>query len=144
MKILGHPLHLMLIHFPAALFPMEIICYYIYYRTGNRSFADASFYAMCGGAILGWLAVITGTIDLISIKEEQTAAKAKAMIHGLINTTVVIAYSALAYILYSRYPNLPAPTMTMLLVKAALNIVMIAGNYIGGTLILKYKIAIHN
>ncbi len=144
MKILGHPVHLMLIHFPAALFPVELIFYYIYYRTGNVSFADASFYAMGAGAILGWLAILTGTIDLIMIKEEQAEAKVKALIHGFINATVVLVYSILAYVLYKKYPDLPAATIMMLGVKAALNILMIAGNYLGGTLILKYKIATHN
>lgn len=144
MKVLGHPVHLMLIHFPAALFPVELIFYYIYYRTGNASFADASFYAICAGAMLGWLAILTGAIDLILIKEEQTEAKVKAFIHGFINATVVFIYSILAYMLYKKYPGLPAATIMMLSVKAALNILMIAGNYLGGTLILKYKIAIHN
>ncbi len=144
MKILGHPIHLMLIHFPAALFPMELIFYYIYYRTNNVSFADASFYGMSAGAIFGWLAILTGTIDLIMIKESQNEAKAKALIHGFINATVVFVYSILAYVLYKKYPDLPAATIMMLGVKASLNVLMIAGNYLGGTLILKYKIAIHN
>jgi uncharacterized membrane protein len=143
-KILGHPVHLMLIHFPAALFPAELIFYYIYYRTGSASFGNASFYAMCVGAIAGWLAIITGAIDLITIEENQGEAKAKAWIHGSINGTVVFAYSILAYMLYNKYPVLPAATLMMLLVKAGLNALMIAGNYVGGTLILKYKIATHN
>lgn len=134
----------MLIHFPAALFPVELIFYYIYYRTGNASFADASFYAMCAGAILGWLAILTGAIDLIMIKEEQAEAKVKALIHGIINAMVVLVYSILAYVLYKKYPDLPAATIMMLGVKAALNILMIAGNHLGGTLILKYKITTHN
>lgn len=144
MKILGHPVHLMLIHFPAALFPMELISFYIYYRTDNTSFAEASFYGMSAGAIFGWLAILTGTIDLIMIKDSQNEAKAKALIHGFINTTVVSIYSILAYILYKEYPDLPPATMLMIGLKTALNVLMITGNYLGGTLILKYKIATHN
>src|SRR4051812_20420578 len=104
MKFLGHPIHLMLIHFPAALFPMELVCYFIFYRTGNASFGDASFYAISGGVLLGWLAVITGSIDLIMIKNDGDL-QAKALIHGFINSTVVITYSIIAWILYKHYPN---------------------------------------
>ncbi|MCW3107349.1 MAG: hypothetical protein JWQ09_1855 [Segetibacter sp.] len=143
MKFLGHPVHLMLIHFPAALFPMELVCYFIFYKTGNASFSNASFYAMCGGVLLGWLAILTGAIDLIRIKNNGIL-QAKALIHGFINSTVVITYSVLAYILYRYYPNLPLATITMLAIKVALNILMLAGNYLGGNLVLKYKIGVHS
>ncbi len=144
MKILGHPIHLMLVHFPAALFPMEVVCYYIYYQTGNASFGNASFYAMCGGVSLGWFAIITGAIDLVMIKGDQGAVKAKALIHGFINSTVVLAYSILAYMLFKDYPNPPLATVTLLVAKAALNVLMIAGNYLGGNLVLKYKIGVQS
>lgn len=83
MKLFGHPVHLMLIHFPAALFPMELVCYFIFYKTGNSSFGNASFYATFGGVLLGWVAIVTGTIDLIIIKDDG-AVQAKALIHGTI------------------------------------------------------------
>lgn len=131
----------MLIHFPAALFPMELVCYFIFYKTENSSFGNASFYAMIGGVLLGWLAIVTGAIDLIMIKDNG-AVQAKALIHGTINTIVVLTYSIVAYMLYKDYPNLPLATVTLLAVKASLNILMIAGNYLGGNLVLKYKIGV--
>ena len=144
MKLFGHPIHLMLIHFPAALFPMELILYFVFYKTGDTSFDTASFYSMCGGVIFGWLAVFTGFIDMLRLKDEQAAAKVKALIHGTINTTVLTVYTALAFRLYKDYPDLPVATVNFLIIKAVLNIAMIAGNYLGGTLILKYKIAVDN
>src|SRR5215217_7242125 len=98
MKLLKHPLHLMLIHFPAALFPMELICYYIYYTNHDTSFSQASFYAMIGGVILGWLSIVTGAIDLIQIKDNGPL-QAKALIHGSVNTNVVLGYTILAAVI---------------------------------------------
>ena len=144
MKLFGHPVHLMLIHFPAALFPMELILYFAYFQSGNTSFATASFYSMWGGVAFGWLAVLTGFIDLIKIKDNQAAAKVKALVHGTINATVLTVYSVFAYMLYKDYPALPAATLTALIIKAVLNVGMIAGNYLGGALILKHKIAVEN
>jgi uncharacterized membrane protein len=134
----------MLIHFPAALFPTELVLYLLFYKTANASFANASYDVMLGGVLLGWLAAITGFIDLILIKENNNAAKVAALIHGSINSTVLVVYSIFVYSLYLKYPALPAATVTVLLLKALLNIIMIAGNYLGGTLIFKYKIAIEN
>ena len=141
MKFFGHPIHVMLIHFPAALFPMELACYFIFYKTGDPSFGNASFYAMFGGAVLGWLSIITGAIDLVNIKDSG-ALQAKALIHGTINTIVVLTYTILASMIYKVYPNLPVATVTLLAVKVSLNILMIAGNYLGGNLVLKDKIGV--
>jgi uncharacterized membrane protein len=144
MKLFKHPIHVMLIHFPSALFPTELVLYFLFYKTANASFANASYDVMLGGVLLGWLAAITGFIDLILIKENNNAAKVAALIHGSINSTVLVVYSIFVYSLYLKYPALPAATVTVLLLKALLNIIMIAGNYLGGTLIFKYKIAIEN
>lgn len=120
---------------------MEFVCYFIYYQTGNVSFAYSSFYAIVGGVLLGWAAIITGAIDLMMIKDEGSA-QAKAFIHGLINSTVVLIYTILAFIAYSKYPNLSAATVTILIVKASANLLMVVGNYLGGDLVLKYKIGV--
>lgn len=145
MKFLGHPVHMILIHFPAALFPMDFICSLLFYNTSNATFGYAAYYAMFGGTILGWLSVVTGAIDLISIKQGG-AVISKALIHGTINMAVVTCYTVFTVILYSNYPNLPKPGLTLLVVKAGVNGLMIVGNYLGGNLVLKDKIGVlqHN
>jgi uncharacterized membrane protein len=96
---------------------------------------------MIGGVILGWLSVITGAIDLIRIKDNG-ALQAKALIHGSVNTMVVLGYTILASMIYKDYPNLPVATLSTLVIKASLNVLMIAGNYLGGNLVLKDKIGV--
>lgn len=144
MKIFGHPLHVMLIHFPSALFPMDFACAAIYYYTHTTSFSAASFYAMIGGVLLGWLAVIFGAFDLIRVFEKKPAVIKKALLHGGINITVVIVYTVLAYIQYKRYPSILPDGITILFIKAVTISCMIVGNFIGGSLILKDKVAVEN
>jgi len=141
MRVFGHPIHLMLIHFPAALFPMELVCYYIFYLRGNASFANASFYAIVGGVLLGWLAIVTGAIDVVMIKHNG-ALQAKALTHGSINMVVVLGYTVMAAIIYKDYPNLQVATLKMLVMKVSLNVLMLGGNYLGGNLVLKDKIGV--
>ena len=144
MKILGHPVHIMLIHFPSALFPMDLVCSAISYYSGDSSFTEASFYAMSGGVILGWIAVIFGTFDLLNVFEKKPEAMNKALVHGCINVTVVIIYTVLAYIQYKHYPLLQPDNMLLLIIKAVTIGLMIVGNFIGGSLILKHKVAVEN
>lgn len=143
MKILGHPIHIMLIHFPSALLPMDFICSALGYYTGNHSFTDASFFALAGAVILGCAAIITGAFDLIGLIEKPLAMK-KALVHGGINATVIIAYTVLAFRAWKQYPELEQDGVGLLAIKAALITFMIAGNYLGGSLILKHKVGIEN
>lgn len=142
MKVLGHPIHVMLIHFPSALFPMELVCYFLFYYTGQASFATAAFYAMAGGVALGWIAALFGALDLTKIPSHKPAVLKKALIHGSINCTVVIVYTVFFYSLYKKYPELPAASLPLVITKACIVGFMIAGNYIGGSLILEDKLGI--
>ena len=144
MRILGHPVHMVLIHFPSALFPMDIACSLLAFYTGDLAFAHASYFAMAGGVALGTLAIITGAIDLIGVVENKPLAVKKALIHGGINTAVICGYSVLAYRAYRDFPDLVPDTVTFLIIKGLLLTLMIAGNFLGGSLILKDGVAVHD
>jgi uncharacterized membrane protein len=130
----------MLIHFPSALLPMDAVCYGMSYYTGDDSFLAASFYAMTGGIVLGWLAALFGLTDLAFIPTNENKVMAKALIHGGINLTVILIYTVIAYSAFKTYPALKEAKLNLLIFKTLLIIFMIAGNYLGGSLILKHKI----
>jgi uncharacterized membrane protein len=138
MKLFGHPLHIMLIHFPSALFPMDLVCSVLalYYGSG---LSLASFYAMIGGTVLGALAIVTGALDLIPISNRRPELVKKILLHGGINSLVVIVYSLLAYLAYTKFPHITPDGWPLIITKACLVLFMIGGNYIGGSLILKDK-----
>lgn len=119
---------------------MECACYGCLYYSGNVSFASASYYALIGGVLLGWLAVVFGTIDLMKIPFGKTEALTKALVHGSINTTVVIVYTAFAWLLFIKYPVLPKANGFLFCMKISLITFMIVGNYLGAQLVLKYKV----
>jgi uncharacterized membrane protein len=140
MKVFGHPIHLMLIHFPSALFPMDLVCSFLAYYTGNDSFCYASFYAMAGGVILGWTAAVTGLFDLGAVAKDKPASLKKALIHGGINTVVLIAYTLFTVIAFKKYPQLVKDDVLKLILKSVFVALMIVGNFIGGSLVLKDKV----
>ena len=142
MKIMKHPLHVMLIHFPTALLPMDLVLSYLFFRSGNESYGNAAFYCLVGGVGLGLLAGITGFIDLVLIKNKT--AMAAAFVHGGINLTAILVFSLFAYKSWNLYPQLSIPTITILIVKFVTVLFMLIGNYLGGKLIFKHHIAIEN
>ncbi len=142
MKIFGHPVHIMLIHFPSALFPMDLACAAIGHYTGNPSFTGAAFYAMCGGVMMGWLALVFGVFDLLQVFESRPAIIKKVLLHGGINMGVIIVYTLFAYTGYKHYPGLQPDSISLLILKALTIAFMIIGNFMGGSLILKHQIAV--
>jgi uncharacterized membrane protein len=139
MKILGHPLHVMLIHFPSALFPMDVVCSFLGYYTGNIIFSHAAFFAMAGGVLTGWLAVLTGVFDLTGMVRDKPADIKRAIYHGSINTTVLITYTLLAFIIFKKYPEIAPDHLSKVIFKSVVVALMIVGNYLGGTLVFKNK-----
>ncbi len=139
MKVLGHPLHIMLVHFPSALFPMDVLCTALFIATGNILFSHASVCAAAGGAALGWMAVVFGFIDLIRIPAARIDAMKRALIHGSVNTSVVIAYTIFAFIALRQYPAVEQ-SLSLLVAKGIVVGGMMAGNFLGGNLVLKDKI----
>jgi uncharacterized membrane protein len=82
---------------------MDIICSFLGYYTGNPSFTDAAFFAMAGGVGFGALAIITGVFDLAVVAEHKPLSIKKALIHGGINSIVVIAYGVLVARAYQQF-----------------------------------------
>ena len=141
MKILGHPIHLMLIHFPTALLPMDLVLSFLFYQSGNTNFGSAAFYCLIAGVSIGALAIVTGFIDLVLIRNNPKATNA-AFIHGGINATSLIAFSIFAYKGWNAYPLIEAPTIMILGIKFFFVLFLLAGNYLGGKLIFKHHIGI--
>jgi uncharacterized membrane protein len=142
MKIFGHPWHVMLIHFPTALFPMDVVCSIVAYNSNDPSFVAASFYAMVGGVLLGVLAIVTGAIDLLAAFRQRPETVNRVLIHGSINGVVVASYFILAVIAWQQYPVLVQDGPGKLILKGCLVSFMFVGNFLGGRLILKDRLAV--
>jgi uncharacterized membrane protein len=99
---------------------------------------------MFAGVLLGWIAAMFGLIDLVKISSVNRHALKPALIHTGLNGLVVLAYTVILFKAWQVYPIAQVSSFGLLLARALLNAVMIVGNYFGGELILKHKIAIKN
>jgi uncharacterized membrane protein len=142
MKIAGHPIHAMVIHFPAALLPMELGLSALAYHYSNTSFSQAAFYCLVAAVVIGFAAMLTGLIDLIGIPKEEKDALGTALVHGFINGIIILAYAIFAYRAWKSGSAEAIPSTAMLIVKLVLVIGLFAGNYFGGKLIYKYRIGL--
>lgn len=144
MKLFGHPVHPLLIHFPTALLPMDLALSLLYNITGNSSFYQAGFYCLVGGVLMGLLAILTGLLELIIIPKRNKKAIELALYHGFLNGVVLIIFAIITYKAWQIFPSPYFSGKTGIIVKAILIIILFVGNYMGGRLIYKHHIGIED
>jgi uncharacterized membrane protein len=105
-KLLGHPIHPMLIPFPLGLLGTAVIFDLLAVFAGQQSLAQASLPMIAAGIITGLVAAVFGAIDWAAIPD-GTRAKGIATTHGLGNVVIVVLF-AIAWWLRRDEPGAPS------------------------------------
>jgi uncharacterized membrane protein len=138
-KVLGHPVHQMLIVFPLGLLVTSLIFDFIY--LGNRSgrIADASFWMISAGIIGALCAAAFGVIDWLGIPT-HTRAKAIGLWHGIGNI-IVVGLFILSWVL--RYnASTTAPSGGAIWISAiAVGLALVTG-WLGGEMVDRLGIGV--
>jgi uncharacterized membrane protein len=130
-KLLGHPVHQMLIPFPLGLLGMAVIFDLIASIADRENLARAAHYMIAAGIISGLLAAVFGAIDWLAIPS-GTRAKRIGLIHGLGNVVIVVAFS-IAWLLRRDDPADPGGLVILLEVIGVLGALVTA--WLGGELV---------
>ena len=131
-KLLGHPVHPMLIVLPLGLFIGAVVFDALSIWRGNVILAAVGFWNIAGGVVGGLLAAVFGLIDWFAIPG-GTRAKRIGLLHGASNVVVVAAF-AVAWLMRRNAGDVTATTGLLLLEIVALVIGAIAG-WLGGELV---------
>ncbi len=130
-KVLGHPLHQMLIVFPLGLLVTAVIFDGIHYATAGPRWAEVAYWMIAAGLIGGLLAAVPGVVDWAAIPS-GTRAKAIGTWHGLGNVGVLVLF---AVSLYLRSDNPSAPTAAASLLSLAGLLLGAVTAWLGGELV---------
>lgn len=137
-KLLGHPIHQMLIVFPLGLLATSFIFDIVYLITGNGRFADISFWMISSGIIGGLLAAVFGAIDWLAIPR-HTRAKRIGALHGGGNV-IVTGLFAVSWLL--RYDAPTAPDGLAFVVSGlAVSLALVTG-WLGGELVDRLAVGV--
>jgi uncharacterized membrane protein len=138
-KILGHPIHQMLIVFPLGLLATSVVFDTSYLVTGNARWADIAFVMISAGIVTGLVAAIFGLVDWLAIPK-GTRAKRIGAYHGLGNVLVVGLF-AISWRL--RYGDIAYDGIVpYVLALAAVSLALVTG-WLGGELVDRLAIGVH-
>ena len=139
-KLLGHPLHQMLIVFPLGLLGAAVLFDVVRLITNNGNLGLVSYYMIAGGLIGGILAAPAGLVDWLSIPA-GTRARAIGALHGIGNV-VVLGLFLVSWFIRREAPQFP-PTAALVPSFAGLGLAVVTG-WLGGELVTRLGVGIDN
>ena len=130
-KLLGHPIHQMLIVFPLGLLAMAVVFDVFAMALGNGYWSEIAYWMIAAGVVTGLLAAPFGTFDWFAIPS-GTRAKRIGAVHGVGNVVVVLLF-AVSWLLRRDAPAAP-PTLALALSFAAGGLALVT-SWLGGELV---------
>jgi uncharacterized membrane protein len=138
-KLLGHPVHPMLIVLPLGLFIAAVVFDALYLWRGSATFAAVAYWNIAGGIIGGLLAAVFGLIDWLAIPA-GTRAKRIGLLHGGSNVVVVLIFAAVWW-MRGDAPDMAPTTGVFVLELVALVLGSVAG-WLGGELVDRLAVGV--
>jgi uncharacterized membrane protein len=137
-KLLGHPVHPMLVVFPLGLFATAIVFDIIRLATGGGTWSLVAYYMIAAGVIGGLIAAVFGLIDWLAIPG-GTRAKHIGTLHGLGNVVVVTLF-VVSWLLRRVDPSSP-PALALACSFAGVALALVTG-WLGGELVDRLGIGV--
>jgi uncharacterized membrane protein len=139
-KLLGHPIHPMLVVVPLGLFVAAVIFDALYLWRGTPAFALVGYWNIAVGILGGLFAAVFGLIDWLAIPP-HTRAKRIGLLHGVSNVVVVATFALAWWVRGDAFDAAATPAVFTLEV-AALLLGSFAG-WLGGELVDRLGIGVY-
>jgi uncharacterized membrane protein len=127
-KLLGHPIHPMLIVFPLGLLSASVVFDIIDRLRDSGSWAQTASATMAAGLIGGLVAAPFGLLDWLKLPD-GTRAKRIGLVHGSVNVVALVLF-AISWLLRRDDPT----TAALIFALAGLAIAAVGG-WLGGELV---------
>lgn len=135
-RLLGHPIHPMLVPFPIAFFIGAFLADLAYLKTGDAFWAEAAVWLLGAGLLGAALAAVAGLIDFAG--DRRIRALGAAWVHMLGNVTVVVI-ELVNLGLRLNDPAAALPSPGAYLSGAAFVLLGLTG-WMGGELVFRHRV----
>jgi len=139
LKLLGHPIHPMLIVLPLGLLSVGVLFDVIYLVTGTDMFAEVAFWNITAGIVGGLLAAIFGFLDWSSIPKDTRARRLGAW-HGLGNFVIVLLFIA-SWLMRREDPSYAPNLLPFVLGVVAVGMALVTA-WLGGELVYRLRVGV--
>jgi uncharacterized membrane protein len=138
-KLLGHPIHPMLVVVPLGLFIMSVIFDALYLWRGDATFALVAYWNIAAGVVGGLLAAVFGLIDWLAIPA-GTRAKRIGLLHG---GSMVVVVALFAFAWWTRYNAIDVtPTTILFAIEVGALLLGSVAGWLGGELVDRLAVGV--
>jgi uncharacterized membrane protein len=142
-KILGHPVHPMLIAYPVAFYTATFVGFCIYGGTGDLFWLKATIAVNLAGIVMAAVAALPGFVDWLLGIPSDTGAKKDGLIHGLFNVTALGLFIA-SFAAYASHWNGPAAGAAAGIILSALGVACtLAAGWYGWMLVQTWHVGVN-
>lgn len=136
----GHPIHPMLVALAIGLFVWTLVADVVYIVSDNdMTWYDIAFWTSLAAIASAVVAAIPGLVDLMGVAR-YTDARAIAVVHGSINTVVVLMFGAAALLMIDD-GAVEGGQLTAVFVLHALSVGLLGvSGWLGGELVYRHHI----
>ena len=138
-KLLGHPLHPMLIVYPLGLLSTAVIFDILFKFINNTAFPVASYWMITAGLIGGLLAAVIGFMEWLSVPNDSRA-KSIGLYHGLGNLVIVLLFAGSWWLRTNAQDHMPS-TAAFVLSLLGFLLALVTG-WLGGELVYRLGIGV--
>jgi uncharacterized membrane protein len=137
-KLLGHPIHQMLIVFPLGLLAMAVVFDLLALGLAEGYWSEIAYWMIAAGVITGLLAAPFGFVDWVAIPS-GTRAKRIGAIHGAGNVVVVLLFAA-SWLMRGDAPR--TPDGLALALSFAAGVLALFTGWLGGELVDRLSVGV--
>lgn len=141
-KVLGHPIHPMLIPYPISLYTLTLLGFILYQYLDDPFWFRFGYAANIGAIIMAVIAAIPGFIDWLGGIPSNTRAKRDGAIHMLLNVTVLVVFAINAWINSGQW-NLARPDPRWAITLSAIGLVLtVFAGFFGWKLVQTHHVGV--
>ena len=141
MRLFGHPVHPMLVHFPIALWTVAVAAYVVSAAEVSELADIIARFGNIGGLTMSMLAMVAGLLELGSI-DSQSEAMRVATWHMMIMATAWVCFLLALLVSISAGLDHAAAQMSAAACALVGFVLMGVGGWYGGRLVYEFGVAV--
>ena len=139
-QIAGHPTHAALVAFPIAFLDAALVTDILYWRGGDVFWAEASFYLIASGVVMGLLAALAGFTDFIGDRRIRALSHAWQHMFGNLAAVLLSVFNLLL-----RWQDAVTQIVPVgLAVTAIVALLLAFTGWRGGDLVFRHRVGVSN
>ncbi|HET7545106.1 MAG TPA: DUF2231 domain-containing protein [Polyangiaceae bacterium] len=141
-KVLGHPIHPMLVGFPVAFYTGTLVAFIVYAATMDLFWFRLACVVNWAGVGTAALAAVPGLIDWATGIPRSSPAKRTALIHMALNVTSLIVFLISAIVASDHWYMLLPPAGTGIALSALGVLLTVPAGFLGWSLVQDHHVGI--